>query len=129
MQTILCAHKLILIFPKKSQEEDLYKLLKWGVETTRKLMEKNRMKANRVAILMMIMLGFAPILKVEAFSCPILCALECFVSLKRYALCFIECMIKCELPLPVSKCASSCDVNKRLFSHFGVLFNFNSQNG
>jgi len=62
-----------LIFPKKSQQEDLYKLLKWGVETGRKLMEKNRMKANGVAILMMIMLGFAPILKVMFCFIKTLC--------------------------------------------------------
>ncbi|KAK7341878.1 hypothetical protein VNO80_24819 [Phaseolus coccineus] len=73
------------------------------------------MKSNRVAILMMIMLGFVQILEIEAkLPCPILCSLSCLVSEKPYALCFIECLVTCEIPLGASNCARSCGVNKSI---------------
>jgi len=83
-------------------------------------MEKNRMKANGVAILMMIMFGFVPILKVEAFPCPILCSLKCILVFEPYILCFLGCMIKCELPIADSNCARSCGANKTITVDIGI---------
>jgi len=84
-------------------------------------MGKNIMKTNRVVILMMIMLGFVQILKTEAkFSCPMLCSLQRLISDKPYALCFVECVAKCEIPPNASKCVSSCGVSKTITVDIGI---------
>jgi len=85
------------------------------------------MKANRVAILIMVMLGFVQILKSEAkLRCPVSCAFACLVSNKNYVLCFAECVVKCEIPFSASNCVRSCGANKTITVDIGIysyLFN------
>ncbi|QCD88157.1 uncharacterized protein LOC114170675 [Vigna unguiculata] len=80
------------------------------------------MKSDRVAILMMIMLGFEVILSIEAkkLPCPAECALECFASEDPYPVCFAKCLEKCNNSTGstgstgANNCISKCGVNKTI---------------
>jgi len=55
------------------------------------------MKTIRVAILIVIMLGFVQILKTEAkLSCLKICLIGCVASELPYPICFAECIGKCK---------------------------------
>ncbi|QCD88149.1 hypothetical protein DEO72_LG3g2691 [Vigna unguiculata] len=69
------------------------------------------MKSNRVAVLMLIMLGFVQILKIGAIPCPAKCAIQCLNSPLTYPYCYVTCLALCgSLP----KCAKSCGINKSI---------------
>ncbi|KAK7341880.1 hypothetical protein VNO80_24821 [Phaseolus coccineus] len=88
-------------------------------------MGKNRMKSNRVAVLMMILLGFVQILQIEALTlpCPVLCAIQCLPSQQPYPLCLANCISKCQMSTSASNCARSCGVNKSITIHIDALGN------
>ncbi|KAK7341879.1 hypothetical protein VNO80_24820 [Phaseolus coccineus] len=82
------------------------------------------MKSSRVAVLMMIMLGFVQILETEAisFPCLVLCAIEC-IPKRPYGSCFITCISKCPSSTSASNCARSCGVNKTITIDIDALGN------
>jgi len=88
------------------------------------------MKSDRVAILMMIMLGFEVILSIEAkkLPCPAECALECFASEDPYPVCFAKCLEKCNNSTGstgstgANNCISKCGVNKTITATIGTYF-------
>ncbi|ESW04293.1 hypothetical protein PHAVU_011G083100 [Phaseolus vulgaris] len=90
-------------------------------------MGKNTMKTNRVAVLMMMMLGFVQILETEAigFPCLVLCAIEC-IPKQPYASCFISCISKCPSSNSASNCARTCGVNKSITINIDALGNITS---
>ncbi|KAG2397551.1 uncharacterized protein HKW66_Vig0142130 [Vigna angularis] len=71
------------------------------------------MKTHIVAISMMIMLGFVQILQTEALiPCTITCGLKCLISSLPYGLCWVPCVIKCEIIPGALDCVKGCGVNK-----------------
>ncbi|ESW04291.1 hypothetical protein PHAVU_011G082900 [Phaseolus vulgaris] len=80
------------------------------------------MKTKRVAILMMIMLGFVQILNIEAkLPCPAECALACFASELPYPECFAKCIAKCNNGSTIAfNCISNCGVNKSVTINIGI---------
>ena len=74
-------------------------------------MGKNIMKSNRVAVLIMIMLGFVQILEIEAVNlpCRALCDRECLASKQPYIQCYVNCIEKKrQMSITESNCATSC---------------------
>ncbi|XP_022631322.1 uncharacterized protein LOC111240539 [Vigna radiata var. radiata] len=71
-------------------------------------------KRERVAILMMIMLGFVEILSIEAkLPCAVQCGIQCFGSEYFYPDCLKTCLQQCKkVPASAYNCITKCGVNK-----------------
>lgn len=84
-------------------------------------MEKNRMKTNRIAALIMIVLCFTQMVKTEpTLPCPALCALKCLRATFK-AICFLTCCSKCPAMSPSTyNCVSKCGVNKFITVNIGI---------
>jgi len=83
------------------------------------------METNRVAVLIMIMLGFVQILEIEAIrvpTCQERCATICYCSGQQYAPCYASCIAKCHLSTSDYDCARSCGVNKSITIDFGIYY-------
>jgi len=90
-------------------------------------MGKNTMKSSRVAVLMVILLGFVEILEIEGVQivlpCPIICAIECAHSAPfPYPLCFNDCITLCHMSTSASNCARSCGLNKSITIDIGIYY-------
>lgn len=86
-------------------------------------MGKKTMKSHRVAILMMIILGFVQILESEAnIPCPISCGFQCLISSQPYGLCWVPCVIKCAITPAAFDCVKGCGVNKTITIDIGIYF-------
>ncbi|BAT90532.1 hypothetical protein VIGAN_06179200 [Vigna angularis var. angularis] len=74
------------------------------------------MKSKRVAILMVIMLGFVQILSIEAeLPCAAQCALECLGSEDPYSICLATCLESCDkVSTTHYNCITKCGVNKTI---------------
>jgi len=82
------------------------------------------MKTNRVAVLIMIMLGFVQILEIEAtkLPCPLVCAIQCLTAEQPYPVCFLNGIAKCQLSTSDSNCAITCGVNKTITVNIGIYY-------
>jgi len=89
-------------------------------------MAKNELKPIKVAVMIMIVLGFAeanynsPSMKIEPnsatdkLSCPAQCGIDCFLANIGYPICYAICVSKCPKNPPSSlyNCITRCGINK-----------------
>lgn len=74
------------------------------------------MKTQRVAILIMIMLGFVQILEIRAIPCPAKCVIQCLNSPLTYPYCYVTCLALCVSVLACANCAK----NKTITIDIGI---------
>ncbi|WVZ03605.1 hypothetical protein V8G54_024411 [Vigna mungo] len=81
-------------------------------------------KSDRVAILMMIMLGFVQILSIEAkLPCAVQCGIQCFGSEYLYPVCLKNCIDNCNKGTTTAyNCITKCGVNKTVTVTIGNYF-------